>query len=71
MAAEFGSLEEDSDSGFWDGKTEVCMKMIDFAHSTFEGFMDDKIVHKGPDLGYIKGLDTLISVLHNAIYNER
>uniref|UniRef100_A0A3B5MF86 Kinase n=1 Tax=Xiphophorus couchianus TaxID=32473 RepID=A0A3B5MF86_9TELE len=27
----------------------VDVRMIDFAHSTFRGFLDDKVVHKGPD----------------------
>ena len=45
------------------------MKMIDFAHSTFEGFMDDPIGHEGPDSGYITGLDSLIKILQNALYN--
>ena len=47
----------------------VTMKMIDFAHSTFEGFMDDPIIHEGPDSGYIKGLDSLVTILQNALYN--
>lgn len=50
----------------WSKPEPVTMKMIDFAHSTFEGFMDDPIIHEGPDSGYIKGLDSLISILQNA-----
>ena len=50
----------------WSKSEPVTMKMIDFAHSTFEGFMDDPIIHEGPDSGYIKGLDSLISILQNA-----
>ena len=46
---------------------EVVMKMIDFAHSTFKGFMNDPIVHFGPDHGYLQGLDSLISILQKAI----
>ena len=42
---------------------DVTMKMIDFAHSTFEGFLDDPITHSGPDSGYLKGLDTLIRII--------
>ncbi|TRY79814.1 hypothetical protein TCAL_10268 [Tigriopus californicus] len=45
----------------------VIIKMIDFAHSTFKGFMDDPIVHSGPDKGYLRGLETLISVLENGL----
>ena len=33
--------------------------MIDFAHSTFEGFLDDPPLHEGPDSGYLKGLESL------------
>ena len=45
----------------------VVVKMIDFAHSTFEGFMGDPISHSGPDHGYIKGLDSLIELLESAL----
>lgn len=45
----------------------VIIKMIDFAHSTFKGFMDDPIVHFGPDKGYLRGLETLITVLENGL----
>lgn len=48
----------------------VTMKMIDFAHTTFEGFMDDPIIHDGPDLGYIKGVDTLLAILEHSLYEE-
>ena len=47
----------------WSKSEAVTMKMIDFAKSTFDGFMNDSIKHEGPDLGYIKGLDSLISIL--------
>ena len=53
-----------------DAAENVTMKMIDFAHSTFEGFMDDPIIHEGPDSGYIKGLDSLVTILQNALYNH-
>ena len=46
---------------------QVTVKIIDFAHSTFEGFLDDPIVHEGPDAGFLKGLDTLIDVLTHAL----
>ena len=52
-----------------DAAENVTMKMIDFAHSTFEGFMDDPVIHEGPDSGYIKGLDSLVTILQNALYN--
>ena len=41
-------------------ETEVDVRMIDFAHSTHRGFREDKAVHKGPDRGYLFGLQNLI-----------
>ena len=41
----------------------VTVKIIDFAHATFEGFLADPIVHIGPDAGFLKGLDTLLDIL--------
>lgn len=38
--------------------------MIDFAHATFKGFLDDKY-YNGVDEGYLLGLDSLISILEN------
>uniref|UniRef100_A0A3B5R8H7 Kinase n=1 Tax=Xiphophorus maculatus TaxID=8083 RepID=A0A3B5R8H7_XIPMA len=43
----------------------VDVRMIDFAHSTFRGFLDDKVVHKGPDHGYLFGLENLIHILED------
>lgn len=34
--------------------------MIDFAHATHQGFLQDKTTHVGPDHGYIFGLQNLI-----------
>ena len=66
--------ETEGQSSSWKqnwGKSEpVTMKMIDFAHSTFEGFMDDPILHEGPDAGYIKGLDSLLTILQSALYDK-
>ena len=45
----------------------VTVKIIDFAHATFEGFLDDPIVHEGPDAGFLKGLDTLTDILSTAL----
>ena len=50
---------------------KVVVKMIDFAHSTYEGFMGDPIPHSGPDAGYVKGLDTLIDFLEAALEKAR
>ncbi len=41
--------------------------MIDFAHSTFSGFLDDPVLHSGPDQGYLKGLDTLVQIFEEAL----
>ena len=41
-------------------KADVDVRMIDFAHSTQQGFRDDTTVHKGPDKGYLFGLQNLI-----------
>ena len=47
------------------------VKMIDFAHSTFQGFMEDPVAHIGPDQGYLKGLDTLIELLESAVEERK
>ena len=41
-------------------EADVDVRMIDFAHSTHRGFREDKTVHKGPDKGYLFGLQNLI-----------
>lgn len=38
----------------------IDVRMIDFAHSTHQGFSADKTVHEGPDEGYLFGLKNLI-----------
>ena len=40
----------------------VDVKMIDFAHVTHQGFRGDRIVHNGPDHGYLLGLRNLIEI---------
>lgn len=42
--------------------------MIDFAKSTHQD-MDESVIHKGPDKGYIFGLESLIELLYS-IANE-
>lgn len=44
-------------------KETVLVRMIDFAHTTFEGFMGDEVLHAGPDRGYLSGLDTMIETI--------
>lgn len=41
--------------------------MIDFAHVTHEGFRGDKIVHDGPDHGYLFGLENLIQMFEDIL----
>lgn len=45
---------------FLDPSLAVDVRMIDFAHTTHSGFVNDSIIHEGPDLDYIKGLENLI-----------
>lgn len=40
----------------------IIVKMIDFAHSTFNGFLEDK-PYTGIDEGYLLGIDSLINFL--------
>ncbi|KAH0629960.1 hypothetical protein JD844_012461 [Phrynosoma platyrhinos] len=42
---------------------KVDVRMIDFAHSTFKGFRDDPTVHDGPDMGYVFGLESLVTII--------
>jgi len=46
--------------------SDVILRMIDFAHSTFNGFMNDKS-YSGPDNGYILGIDTLLGLLQERL----
>ncbi|XP_064455595.1 inositol hexakisphosphate kinase 1-like [Ornithodoros turicata] len=41
----------------------VDVRMIDFAHTTHAGYEGDTTVHRGPDAGYLLGLDNLIRLL--------
>ena len=42
----------------------VDVRMIDFAHTTFSGYLGDELVHWGPDNGYLLGLDSLTQILN-------
>ena len=42
------------------GFDTVDVRMIDFAHATHEGFLEDTTPHEGPDRGYLLGLQNLI-----------
>uniref|UniRef100_A0A914ICJ2 Kinase n=1 Tax=Globodera rostochiensis TaxID=31243 RepID=A0A914ICJ2_GLORO len=41
---------------------DIAVKMIDFAHSTFNGFLDDQ-PYSGTDEGYLLGMDSLLRIL--------
>lgn len=41
----------------------VTVKIIDFAHSTYNGFMHDPVIHKGPDTGFLTGIDSILHIL--------
>ncbi|KAK8783756.1 hypothetical protein V5799_009880 [Amblyomma americanum] len=41
----------------------VDVRMIDFAHTTHEGYEGDTTRHRGPDSGYLLGLDNLVRLL--------
>ncbi|KFP85553.1 Inositol hexakisphosphate kinase 3, partial [Acanthisitta chloris] len=45
--------------------SRVDVRMIDFAHTTFQGSKSNPIPHDGPDHGYIFGLENLIKILQN------
>ena len=62
------SLEEQPE--FFNQCQSTVVKIIDFANCTFEGFLDDTIVHDGPDKGFLKGLESLIKILKNALKSE-
>lgn len=47
-----GSLSEDS---------TIVVRMIDFAHSTFNGFLEDR-PYSGIDEGYLLGINSLVKV---------
>ena len=42
--------------------SQYDIRMIDFAHSTHKG-LRDQAIHQGPDLGFIQGLRSLVSIL--------
>uniref|UniRef100_A0AC34QXR8 Kinase n=1 Tax=Panagrolaimus sp. JU765 TaxID=591449 RepID=A0AC34QXR8_9BILA len=47
----------------------IVVRMIDFAHSTFNGFLDDKI-YSGTDDGYLLGINSLISILEQILVSQ-
>jgi inositol-hexakisphosphate kinase len=50
------------DNNCWSDCVDV--RMIDFAHTTFSGYLGlDERVHWGPDNGYLLGLENLTDIL--------
>ncbi|MFH4976684.1 hypothetical protein AB6A40_003393 [Gnathostoma spinigerum] len=60
----FDSEAEDSDLD-----SSIDLRMIDFAHSTFHGFLDDS-EYFGIDEGYMLGVDSLLDVINCALKQE-
>lgn len=50
-------------------KQGVNIRLVDFAHSTFQGFRNDSTKHNGPDHGLILGLENLIDMFRNVQQN--
>ncbi|VDK36919.1 unnamed protein product [Gongylonema pulchrum] len=61
-----GKTGNDASSSTSASSSSIDLRMIDFAHSTCSGFLDDER-HNGPDEGYLLGLDSLISSLTDTI----
>ncbi|GAB6031039.1 hypothetical protein CHUAL_007853 [Chamberlinius hualienensis] len=64
-----GAMHVTVDNGFTkpQSRPPVDVRMIDFAHTTYEGYMGDQMVHRGPDTGYLFGLDNLIRLLQDIL----
>lgn len=46
--------------------SNISVKMIDFAHSTYPGFLQDQ-AYSGADDGYILGIDSLCKIIYDHI----
>jgi len=57
----FESVWPDLRSDLNEARRFVDVRMIDFAHTTHKGCLNDTIQYTGPDEGYIVGLNTLIN----------
>ncbi|BFZ16785.1 hypothetical protein BsWGS_19824 [Bradybaena similaris] len=42
--------------------SKVDIRIVDFAHATFDGFLCDTVKHYGPDHGFLLGVNTLIEI---------
>ena len=61
-----------SENDFQGSKPYHCsVHMIDFAHSTFEGFLEDKTVYHGPDNDCLYAIDNLVTVLNDIWKNSQ
>lgn len=49
---------------------KIVLRMIDFAHSTYDGFLEDQ-TYQGVDEGYLLGVESLIQVLNALIENDQ
>lgn len=47
----------------------IDVRMIDFAHATHYGFLQDKTAHVGPDHGYLFGLKNLIQLFESEVHS--
>lgn len=45
-------------------------RLVDFAHSTYAGFIEDKVIHPGSDHGCLKGLQSLINILTDVLHRD-
>ena len=73
LAPEFKTQSETNEdtSESKSNSLQFGVHMIDFAHSTFQGFLEDITVYQGPDRDCLYALDNLISVLENILKNSQ
>ena len=51
-------------------RSKVDVRLVDFAHTTHAGFLQDEVLHEGVDHGCLLGLQTLIDTF-TRIYVDR
>jgi len=61
------SMQLDPNFDLNKARQSVDVRMIDFAHTTHEGYVNDRIQYTGPDEGYIVGLNTLIAAFEEML----
>lgn len=54
----------------FDNHSQVDVRMIDFAHTTYKGSKYNQAVYDGPDHGYIFGLENLIKIIQSIPVGE-